>query len=82
MATLVILGPSENEGLRNIRSSDHEEGSEIEDSGKALRDCHNDNISDHRNNCAENAPSVSMVIVVSEICDYYREGEGACIRAD
>ena len=82
MTALVILRPSENERLGNIGSSDHEESSEIQDAGKTLRDRHNDNVSNHRNNRAENTPAISMVIVVGKISDYYCEGEGACIRTD
>lgn len=79
MAALVILRPSKDERLCNIGSSDHKESSEIKDAGKTRRNCHNNDVSNHRNDCTKNAPAVAMVIVVGKISDYYSESKGARI---
>lgn len=56
MTTLVILRPSQGERLSDIGSRDHEEGGEVEDSRKMRWDGNDDNVSDHGDDCTENAP--------------------------
>ncbi len=77
MASLVVLGPSKDERLGDVGSSNHEESGEVEDSRERHWDGHDDYVAYHADYCAENTPAIAMLVVVCQVCANHGERECA-----
>ena len=82
MSALVVLRPCQDEGLRDVGTRDHEEGSEVEDAGERHWDSHNDDVAYHADYCAEDAPAVAVLVVVCQVGANHGECECAGVGSN